>query len=271
MKLDIQQELLGNVLSGIESTKGAESDGKNEAVFRLKDEHITVRCQDPAEVMMFASLIHEDDIEEYEPGDKTDLGLRLDSISSYINKTDETVSIETAKSDGGVDLLNVSKRKGSSITIPMIDTDSIVGQMHSAPSIEWPVEFIISETDRVNDFISRAKEVTGAGSCLVSTREEGFYLYAEREDYSTKEFIPWDDDDIELTKSDKDEVDTIFSLGYLSEVDIFDGDMEFHIGDEVPMKTVFSLGESSAASYILAPRVSNTEGRSKVPDAARVQ
>lgn len=256
MKIQIEQKKLYNILKGVEAVD------QDETVLKLKDDRWLIMCRSESDVVMYGSVVPEDCMEDYERGDMAKVGINTSPILDYISKSSDTVTLSLEESSGGVRKLKMSKGKGGAIEMPMINPEYITGVMADSPSLEWEVEFT-GDVSFLEDFISRSDNIIGSGSFIISPREDKLYLYSEYDDSSTYEKIDWDEfDDVESVS----DVRTMLSVEWASALYFMRDEANIQIGDNIPMKIIFDLGDGAKSSYIICPRIDSDDNTSKVPD-----
>lgn len=247
--------------------KAAES-CRHEGVMLLKDGKWLLKTIGPDQALMFNTRVTKKAMESYDNGGAEKMGIKYKSILNSINSSNKDVRIE-ADLGSGAHKLKVTQG-GFTAGLTLVNTDYVEGVGQGVPSVDWPVE-VEGDVSFLRDFIDRADTIVGQDYFFVSPREEGLYLYTEKDnqdlvmrkewDSFKTSIVDWDKgspsdeaDGNDLNPPEDKGTDAVFSLNWADAIRFIESEAKFRFGNHSPMHVVFNTDSGIDASYFLAPR-----------------
>lgn len=269
MRLKMNSGDLQDAISAIQIT------ANDEALMMLEDDRWMIKSADEASVLMAAILMPRGAMKEYERNGYERVGLPINKIDKFISGRTDTVTIWMEERALHID-------DGSThVKLATIDPDAVEGHMSGAPTVEHEVMFEGS-LDTIKDFVNRADDVLTTGYYLISTREQGLFLYAEGDNGQMTEFISWSDfDNYEIDWSINNEgpngsivpeaqkgTDAIMSIEWSQQLVSISDEAKIYVGNHIPIRILFDKSEDRDAgmkvSLIQTPRIDQS-GRNTMP------
>lgn len=223
----------------------------NECKLRFDDGGLSIRSVDPANVAMVDMELGSDAFDAFD-SDGAVVGVDLERLGDVLSLADSD-DVVRAEIDAGQGQLDIEVgAKGLEVSIALIDPDAI-RQEPDIPDLDLPGVFVLD-----GDALGRA--VRAADLCSdhisISADNSGLHFVAEGDT---------DDVNLTLTKDDllaepnvpDNKVSSMFSLDYFQDIRgpiTSDTDVSLLLGDEMPVKCNYSLGEASVTT-MLAPRI----------------
>jgi len=242
VSLTVDAETLADALAPVstlvsECKVHAESDG------------LEIRTVDPANVAMVDMTLDASACAHYD-ADGTTLGVNLVRLEDVLGMAD---------SDDMVQLdLNDETRKldirigGLEYTLALIDPDSI-RQEPDIPELDLPAT-VVCEGGEISRALTAADLVSD--HVAMSASPDGELVIGAEGDTDDVD-VTLDDDDL-LSAAISDDVESLFSLDYLSAIETpidSDADVSLLLGEEMPTKLQYSIGDAVKVVHMVGPRI----------------
>jgi len=169
MQFKIKESVLLDII------KGAKSTARREGVIRVKDDRWIMKCQSEGDVLMFAVMVPESSMEDWERGDTDEIGFRFGDLEKFLNSNDNLVKIETYTTDVGVHKIRAVKNN-TVLEIPTTDLEFVAGKNVTVPSIDWVLE-AEGNLKFIKQFVSKSDNVVGADSFMLGWRDAEIYKH----------------------------------------------------------------------------------------------
>lgn len=258
---------LKEVIRSVEATQ------QDEGVLLLKEDKWLMKAVGDATVLMFATLVPEDAMIEYEKGDTDEVGIRLSDITDMIDDTSDPITLELENKK------LIIEHGGYEASVPTIDPSVVSGVARQSPDADHCVSFDM-DFSRFTSFLSKADNVADTGHYFMSAREDGLYLYAEHDNSEVRKRYAWDSMDnvaIDFAAGQSPPqgghdpavdaaVDTILALDFTQRINEIASTARFHIDNHYPVKFVFETESGIKGSYILSPRMPGGDSMVTPPD-----
>lgn len=247
-----------------------------EGVMLLKDDRWIMKVRDESNVLMFATRVTKEAMEEYSKTDYERLGIRFDSLKDSVFSKSDSVELEV------VDHKLHVRQQGYDASLSMTDPEYVSGVAQKVPQVDWCVE-AEGDLSFIKDFVKRADKILGASSFSISPRENNLYLYAEHDGEELTKKYPWSDfESVEINwdigedppgsggnvPGESKAADTILAIDYAKDLTFIDDEGTLFVDNHTPIKLLFDTREGVDASYFFSPRISNDDIRSTMPNEA---
>lgn len=263
----MKMEIKGSVL--LDAIKGARSTGADEGLLNFKDGYWYMRCGGASGVLMFGARVGMESMNVYQRDGVDKLGIEFSPVENFITSRDDIIRFE---SDGSSIILDDGRDKAE---IASIVDDYVEGADVDPPNVEHEVQFN-SEVGFIGDFISKAEGVVGADWFFMTCREEGLYMYTERDQGRIDRFYKWDDfDEVNFdwevnntppgsaaerkekyaTPVDDHQTDVILSSEMMDSLNDIGDEAQIRVGNHCPIKIIWQPEDGITYSYIVAPRI----------------
>lgn len=258
----------GKILSNI---LGSAKEFSDEAAIDFHDDRWMLTLKDDSGSAMFASVVPEEAMDEYNRDGVETVGVNLTELDDFV--PGKQTPVELAHTDfRGVNKF-VVKEGDTEIRLPAVSLHDIGSRVEEHPSTQSAIQ-IWAKPDFLEDFISDADKI-GAEFFVMSAREGLLYLYAKADDKEVIEKIHWEDFleyDIDWSKGMKiDEVpdavpnptedrimEVFLNLDFGKMLNFWEDRIRIDMNHHLPFKTVFQSDSEIKCSYIIAPRIPET-------------
>lgn len=253
--------------------------GRDEAVMKLKENRWLVMSRDGSNVLMTATRVPRQSMEEYDKGGYEAIGLPITPLNKFITKSGGEVTIEMDIDSDQPGAIHITQGR-SHAKLANIDVEGISGRMDGGVKVDWEVTIASIDTSKLSDFSQHAQEVIGVDNFYISCREEGMYLFARGDNGDVDMFHPWDEfedgADIDwsvnnpgegnalVPKEDKG-TDVIISAEHFDDINMFGDTASLDVGNHIPIRLRFQEGDSDFA-YIQAPRIDMDDRGHTLPE-----
>jgi len=274
----MKMELKGGVL--LDAISGARSTGVEEGLLNFKDGYWYMRCGGASGVLMFGTRVGMESMNVYDKEGVDSLGIEFSPFENFITSRSDIIRFE---SDGDSIILDDGRDKAQ---IAGIVDDYVEGADVEPPNVEHEVTFE-SEVGFIGDFISKSEGVVGSDWFFFTCREEGLYMYTERERGRIDRYYKWDDfDNVELdwevnnkppgSAANKEEkyatpktdhqTDVILSSEMMDSLNDIGDEAQIRVGNHCPIKIIWNPDDGITHSYIVAPRIGGDNSLWSTPE-----
>jgi len=241
--VEISTDVLADALAAVHTLV-------NECKVRFEDDGLSIRAVDPANVGMVDLTVDAAAFETYDASGHT-VGLKLETFLDYLSAVDsETVRV--TETDDRKLAIEGEHFSGS---MACIDPDAI-RQEPDIPDLDLDATVTL-RGDGLDRGLTAADLVTDKVTLRADEDDRAFTMSGEG-----------DTDDVEMTFGDDAEAlldadvrgspRSVFSLEYWHDIAApmpGDGAVSLQLGDEMPVKTRYSMTENVVVENMIAPRV----------------
>lgn len=240
-KAVIQSTALNDIIAAI-------SHIQSDIRMNLSPDGLRVETVDPAKVAMVSLVAGKAAFEHFE-ATSGDIAIDITKLGSMINAKGEPVSLELDETNHKLKV----KQGRSSYVMSLIDPSSLKANPR-IPAMELPCSITMPGND-LREAVRNAIKI-GEGAYLVQD-ETTFSIQSEDGIDSFRADFPL----AELTGIRQGEGRSLFSLDYLEDISkVASGhEVTIEIGLDYPARIMFAFGNDIAVSYLLAPRIENTD------------
>jgi len=221
----------------------------SECKIHVEDDGLEIAAVDPANVAMVDMTLDASACAHYR-ADGTTLGVNLERLEDVLGMADSDDMVQFD--------LNEESRKldivigGLEYTLALIDPDSI-RQEPDIPELELPAT-VVCEGGEISRALTAADLVSD--HVQMGARPDGEMVIGAEGDTDNVETTLGDDDLLSAAVSD--DVESLFSLDYLSAIEgpiDTDTDVSLLLGEEMPVKLRYSIGDATEVVHMVAPRI----------------
>ena len=226
----------------------------------FNDDNLYIQGMDRSHICLFDIKILKNWFGFYEKkeGDVCNICLDTTILYNVLSMCNDNLSLifEYNGEPDSIDIncINDKNKKGEYdkfFHIPLTDTDS---ELFSIPETEYDAEFIIN-TKKINDIISQLN-IFG-DNINIKCLDDNITLSTNGTSGDMTVKIQSDDLDEYSITEDK-EINVLFNLVYIQKMCIntkISNDVCFSIGNDIPMKIKYDLGEDSYCVFFIAPKI----------------
>lgn len=268
MRMKLEEKILYHVV------KGAESTGLEEGLIRFKEDRWILKCQTASGEQLFAAMVPESDMEEYDKGGVDSIGINFQQVKKVLSNSSDSIVVEFFEDNAGIHKLRLIQ-DNSYLNVGLVDEDFISGTDTEAPNLDWVVE-INGDISFIKDFVDKSDKVIGSGDFMIGAREGTMYLFSEQDDSSAYEILHWEDfDDYSINwdnglyngdghnPPEDHAMDVILSVEWTKNIHYVSDDATLMLNNHAPMKIVFDTEGDWVASYFISPRVVGSDSGTK--------
>lgn len=254
---------------------------RDQGLLNVRDDGVLLRLLDASGTVVYSSFIPSDAMEEFETGEYSRYGLRMNKIENFIpNNTDDVVVETSLDAASNSFRINDGNRK---YDVPMVNPDSVNGAAgaESVPDLEHCIS-ITHNFGFIDSFIKDFKSLIDdvkSGALWISARDEGIYLWANKDNSEIKDLYEWDyfsDHSINWDVGNSKEsphnppedhvAECILNTGFIYSMAIDVDEVEIHLDNAYPMKTVAKWESGMMQSWIIPPLIPDVDKNFKVPE-----
>lgn len=221
----------------------------DEIKLNIKDEGITSKSADPANVAMVIFKLQKEGFDEFNVEEEMTIGLDLNRLEDILGVASTSDQITMESEDGSKLSISVS---GFEYNISLLDP-STIQQEPKVPDLDLPAEIYI-EGNKIRKAVRASEKVSDY--VILSTENDKFIISAEGDNDSVK--MELGSDKLIDMKTEED-VRSIFSLDYLSDMSKSikkASEVQIRLGTDYPVKINFKIAnEDGEIEYLLAPRI----------------
>lgn len=237
----IQSNILTDIIAAV-------SHIQNDIRVNLSPDGLRIETVDPANVAMVSLVAGKAAFDHFE-ATSGDIAIDISKLGNMINAKGEPVSLELDEVDH-----KLKVRQGrSSFVMSLIDPSSLKANPR-IPAIELPCAVTMQGND-LRDAVRSALKVSDGA--YIEQSETMFSIVTEHDIDTYRADFPL----AELTGIRMGEARSLFALEYLDDVAKVASGHEVTIesGLDYPARIMLSIGKDIAVSYLLAPRIENTD------------
>lgn len=237
----IQSNILNDIIAAI-------SHIQSDIRVSLSPDGLRIETVDPATVAMVSLVAGNAAFDHFE-ATSGDIAIDISKLGNMINAKGEPVSLELDEVDH-----KLKVRQGrSSYVMSLIDPSSLKPNPR-IPAMELPCSITIPGND-LREAVRNAIKICEAAT--LEQNETAFSIVSEDGIDTFRADFPL----AELTGIRQGEGRSLFSLDYLDDIaKVASGhEVTIEIGMDYPARIVFAIGNDIAVSYLLAPRIENTD------------
>jgi len=222
----------------------------DECKVNATDDGLEIAAVDPANVAMVDMCLDASACAHYE-ADGATLGVNLDRLEDVLGMADsgDMVQLDLNEETRKLDI----QLGGLEYTLALIDPDSI-RQEPDIPDLDLPAT-VVCEGAEISRALTAADLVSDHVQMAASPNGE---LVIGAEGDTDDVDVTLDDDDL-LSAAVSDDVESLFSLDYLSSIETpidSDADVSLLLGEEMPVKLRYSIGDGDCSVvHMVAPRI----------------
>lgn len=272
MQFKIQEGVLLDII------KGAQSTARIEGVIKVKEDRWIMKCQSEGDVLMFAVMVPEEAMEDWDPEGPDEIGFQFGDLEKFLGSSDSMVKIETYTTDVGVHKIRAIKGN-TVLEVPMTDLEFVAGKDVTVPNIDWVLE-ASGNLEFIKGFVSKSDTVVNADAFMIGCRDEMICLYTEHDDTRTWDALEWDffeDYTLDWSNGMYNEkeshnppedhaTDVILSTSWAKGVHFLSDEGTLYLNNHAPAKMVFDMDSEIKASYFFSPRIPDNDSRYTIPD-----
>lgn len=244
----------------------------DEAVVKFKDDRWLMKGKDGSNTILFAVMVPEDAMKQYQKRGIDRIGARFGPIKDFTPKNSQLCTFEFKDS-------KLHATDGDfSAKMPTTAINAVKYPVEKVPSVDAPI-VIQGDLDKIMDAVTRIENITGTDHVFISARENNIYVWGKHDASSADKVIPmeeFDNKQVDWSKASDSEIadydaekdkrtETIMSIELLKSIKQIADEGTFYLGNHNPMKFVFESEAGVKMSWIITPRIPSPDKRSSIP------
>ena len=229
----------------------------------FETDHAHIQGMDKAQICLFDVKINKNWFAQYDIKEVTTLSFDTTIFHSIISTKGDGHDLIITMKDGNNDILHIyfipqesqkgEFKKSKSFKLPLVDYD--YAEMH-IPTVDYDAEFSLS-SKQISEMFSQLDNF--GSDIIIKCSQEDITLTAGGAGGEMTVDIHVDDLSC-YSIVEGEEILLTYSLGYINKMCItnkLSNDIEFYLGNDMPMKINYNLGDDSYIMFFIAPKIND--------------
>ena len=224
-------------------------------------DHAHIQGMDKSQICLFDAKINKSWFAQYDIKDVTNLSFDTNIFHSIISTKGDGHDLIITMDNDNNDILHIyfipqESTKGEfkkSFKLPLVEYD--YAEMN-IPNVEYDAEFSLS-SKQISEMFSQLNNF--GSDIIIKCSQEDITLTTNGDGREMTVDIPIDDLSC-YSIVEGEEILLTYSLGYINKMCItnkLSNDIEFYLGNDMPMKINYNLGDDSYIMFFIAPKIND--------------